>query len=234
MPKTKMKESDGIRGLVPSSNKASLDRTYSDYLKQIDPRYNQEAQLALAESADPKFKEFLNRILEYRYRNYSYVALAKQCAIGLAEFSAFWRKACTHRAIAVAQSRAPEIVDHMANDARTRTVACERCDGLGWVAAPPDLPVSTPGYRLLAGGNDPKWIRDCPMGCNNGKVNRPGDSHARDRILEISGLVKKGGAAVQIVQNFSGAQHSSAVTALDVISIEGEVIDVEPIEGLVS
>ena len=50
-------------------------------------------------------------------------------------------------------------------------------------------------------------------------MKKPGDQHARDKVLEMSGLVKKG-AGIQIVQNFSGASHSSALSDLDVITLD--------------
>jgi len=60
-----------------------------------------------------------------------------------------------------------------------------------------------------------KYIRDCPD-CQTGQVRKPGDAHARDRVLEVSGLITRGkGIQVNLNQNFAGQSHSSAVTELD-------------------
>jgi hypothetical protein len=208
-----IEERDGVRGLVPSRHFGIRDKVYGTYLTKLDPRANPVVQHALAESEDPRFKEFLERIQEKRYRRMALQTIAKGCNITLAEFGSWFNKASTQAAIAKAQMGSLRIVEDMVEDAKTIQAVCDRCDGMTWVSAPSGLPKETPGYRSMVGdGGVVLWIRDCPV-CNKGKVRKPGDSHARDRTLEMAGLLKKGPGVV-INQNF-GASHASAVSDLD-------------------
>ena len=205
------------RGLVDGRKYGKMDRVYSAYLDELNPRSNDDVQLALAASGDIRFKEFLERINMPKYRRASLATIAKACNITLTEFNNWWNRASTQRAIAVAQVGSVMITRDIIEDARTQNVFCPRCDGLGFIAAQPGLPADTLGYRMLEpidGEDGLRYIRNCPQ-CNTEKVVRKvGDAKARDQILELSGLVKKG-AAVQIVQNFGGASHASALSGLN-------------------
>lgn len=217
-----MTEKDGIRGVVPSRAHGRNDRAFGAYLDQLDPRGREDVQIALAACPDARFKEFLERVMSPRFKRIGLASIAKACDIDLMEFTKWWSKASSQVAVAVAQNAAIEVTQDMAQDAKSVKAACPRCDGLGWVSAPSGLPEDTPGYRQILMGEDEKWIRNCPN-CADGTVRKPGDTHARDKLLEMSGLVHKGGgAAVQIVQNFGGASHQSAVRDLDCITIAAD------------
>lgn len=170
--------------------------------------------MALASSGDPRYEEFLARLQEGRYKRVSLQTIAKACGIDLKEFSNWWNKASTQRAIAVAQTSTVEIVKDLVQDARTVQAVCERCDGMTFVTAPAGLPKSTPGYKSMKNGDETVWIRTCPN-CVNGKVSKPGDTHARDKVLEMSGLIRKGAAVNVNINNLGGASHASAISALD-------------------
>lgn len=216
------------RGMVDGRKYGKLDRVYSAYLDELDPRSNEDVQLALAATEDIRYKEFLERINMPKYHRASLATIAKACSITLSEFNNWWSRASTQRAIAVAQVGSVMITRDIVADARTQEVFCPRCDGLGFIAAQAGLPLDTPGYRGLEpqdGDESLRYIRDCPQ-CKTEKViKKVGDAKARDQILELSGLVKKG-AAVQIVQNFGGASHASALSGLDSLN----TIDVVPEE----
>jgi hypothetical protein len=211
-------EKDGLRGLVPSRSFGMRDKVYGTYMTKLDPRNNPVVQHALAESEDPRFKEFLERIQERRYRRMALQTIAKGCNITLAEFGKWFNQASTQAAIATAQQASLKVVEDMVEDAMTVDVVCDRCDGMTWVAAPAGLPPETPGYRSMTGdGGIIVWIRDCPV-CTLGKVRKPGDAHARDRTLEMAGLIKKGPGVV-INQSF-GNSHASAVNDLDCMTMD--------------
>jgi len=111
-----------------------------------------------------------------------------------------------------------EITENMANDAMTQDAMCPRCDGLGFVAAPGGLPDEVPGYKMIEAATDKteaKYIRTCPNCLSAGRIKKPGDQHSRDKLLEMSGIIQRGKAAVSIVQNFGGMGHSSIISALD-------------------
>jgi hypothetical protein len=132
------------------------------------------------------------------------------------EFNAWWNKESTQRAIAIAQTATVKLTEEMVEDASASKEFCPRCDGLGWVGAPAGFPKETPGYRLLSKGPEgDKWIRDCPKCDGSGSIRKVGDAKAKDTLLEMSGIIQRGKAAVSITQNFGGASHASAISSLD-------------------
>lgn len=230
IPKGKMLEKVGDRGLVPDRASGAHDRAYNGYLNTIDPRNNRAVQIALAGAADPRFREFFERLEVARYERFSLATIAKGCGIDLAEFNNFISKASSQIAVAHAQLSSVKITEHMAEDALTKDAPCGRCDALGWVAAAAGLPDPTPdGYRCIdPNPKSPIWIRTCPL-CRGGLyVPKIGDNHSRDRILEVAGVIKKdrGGASINL--NFGTGAHASAVNDLD----DAMTIDVNEVEGV--
>lgn len=227
-----IREKDGLRGLVPGRSKGADDKAYGEYLKKIDPRNKQDVQVALACTEDVRFQEFLERVQSTKYKNVSMQSIAKACNISLMEFTKWWRKASTQQAIATAQTATIEVVQDMVEDARSTMAVCERCDGMTWISAPPGLPKTTPGYRQIqppsAPGDPGLWARTCPA-CVDGRVRKTGDTHSRDKLLEIGGLVQKGKGGVSVVLNLGGADHMSAVPDLEMTGMS-DVFDVKKVE----
>jgi hypothetical protein len=217
-PKALAVEKNSPRGLVPTATFGKLDQTYNDFLTEVDPQNNVQAHYALAAASDKRFREFLRIMGEPRFRNYSLAALAKTCDISLPEWADFWRKAQIARSIAEASNAIPQLTRDLVADARTQDVLCERCDGLGTIDP--------------TGGTEGQ-VRTCP-GCKGlGTLKRPGDTHARDRILEMTGVTQKGkgGAAVTINANFGGLGIDSATERLNRISfdVSAEDLGSEPL-----
>lgn len=238
MPDELFYEKDKLRGLVPTSDNGRADVAYAAWLEGIDAESDPELHIALARSTDPRYRRFLEMIGQPNRRGLKIQTMAKQCGIDLPEFQQWYGKESVQMAIGIAQKRARFVVMDMAGDALTRSEFCERCDGLGWVGAAEGLPVDTPGYRIMGmrtvldgegTKEEPVWCRTCPKCLGKMRTNEPGDEHARDKILEIAGLASKGGkGGVQIVQNFGGAGHTSAVNgSLNVLTVDvgAEVVD---------
>ena len=228
-PLALIREKDGIRGLVPAPRKGRDDKAYVTYLNSIHPRENHDLQIALAQSDDNRFLEFLDRIKANRYRKSSLATIAKACGISLKDFNEWWQKASSQRSIAAAQNASIQVTHDMAIDALSTNGACPRCDGLGWVSAPSGLPEFTKGYREIGTRindkniEEPMWARDCPN-CNTaGVIRKPGDSHARDKILTMAGVLPTS-KGIAIVQNFGGVSHGSAVAELSSM----DIIDLTP------
>jgi hypothetical protein len=221
----KILEKDKVRGEVPDRTNGIKDKAYGSFLSTLDPRNNEQVQAALAASPDPRFQEFLDRISKPGYNRVSLQSIAKACQIDLREFNIWWQKESAQRSIAIAQTASVQVTQDMAADAMSRMVACERCDGLGWVSAPPGLPDTVPGYRMIEAGEEPKYIRDCPNGCNSGKIRKPGDTHSRNTLLEMGGLLKQKGTGPSVTLNFGGASHSTGINALsDAMTIDVEAV----------
>ena len=226
LPKRLMtiREKDGLRSDVPSFLAHRPDRVYAAYLDTLNPRANEIMQQALLASPDVRFRSFLDRLEDGGYLRVSLATIAKGCGISLMEFQDWWRKASTQRAIAQAQLASPQMVTDLIEDSRSRMDVCDRCDGLGTVAAPPHLdPAQVPGYKLLVeaiGDMDAIYSRTCPGCLGEGKVRRPGDARARDRLLNLAGFNENAKGA-SVVVNFGGASHSAAISFLaDAMSID--------------
>ena len=153
-----------------------------------------------------------------KYLRASLATIAKGCGIDLLEFNQWWGKASAQRAIAEAQLASPGVVEDLIEDAKSKDDVCDRCDGIGSVAAPPGLAGDIPGYRLAREASEEHgaiYTRTCPKCAGEGTVRRSGDAHARDRLMEIAGLSPGAKGAAVVIQNFSGASHASAVTILE-------------------
>lgn len=238
-------EKDGLRGLVPTSDNGRADVAYAAWLEGIEAETDPELHIALARSSDPRYRRFLEMIGKPNKQGLRIQTMAKQCGIDLAEFQQWYGKESVQMAIGIAQRKARFVVADMAGDALTRSEFCERCDGLGWVIADPaKLPADTPGMRMVGmqtketpgpegepvASEVPMFGRTCPKCQGKMRVDEPGDEHARDKILEIAGLTQKGGkGGVQIVQNFGGAGHTSAVNgSLGVLTVD---VSAEPMDS---
>ena len=216
--KTLMTEKDGIRGLVPARNRGYPDRVFAEYSDTLNPRGNVLMQKALAASPDVRFQEFLDRVMTPKYRRASLATIAKGCSIDLPEFNQQSGKASAQRAIAEAQLASPGVVEDLIEDAKSKDDVCDRCDGIGSVAAPPGLEGDIPGYRLAREASEEHgaiYTRTCPKCAGEGTVRRSGDAHATDRLMEIAGLSPGAKGAAVAIQNFSGASHGSAVPILE-------------------
>jgi hypothetical protein len=197
--------------LVRPGRHRAPDDTFNAFLAELGPRGESEHSaavcLALACSPDRRFQEFLKRLGQPRYQRYSLVAIARSCDIVFGEFLQFWNDAQVESAIRFAQGAAPGIVSDMAEDALSTYASCERCDGLGWVEtpawAPPEM---VPGYLgRLSDHPEAPHVRTCPACGGSGKVRKPGDRHAREKLLEIAALTSER-APVQVVAfNFDPA-----------------------------
>lgn len=213
-------EKESGRGLVPAMSHGRMDAPYNAYLQELDPNESPEMQFALASSNDVRFREFLDRLGKPQHRTWSLATIAKSCDISLPQFHQFWQDAQKNIAMARAQNALPTLISDLAADARTRMVSCSRCDGYGQVS----------DHNSKLEDDQPPPLKTCPQCKGKGEQREIGNAHARDKLLEVTGMVKKGGgAAVQITQNFGGMGIESAVDRMSAISFNvDDVIDVTP------
>jgi hypothetical protein len=209
---------------APASRKNGSDIGLDLFLCRLDPRggseLSQAVRLAFAASPDHRFGEFLARLDRPRYAGWSLGAIAKSCDLTLGDFLVFWRNAQVDQAIYLACVASPGIVRDMVQDALSGEVVCGRCDGFGRVeidaAIPPEL---VPGYLGRLGGNCDRVFRVCPACGGKGTVRGSGNEHARDRLLEIAGLIGKR-ASVVVHHDSAQYSHASAVAKLAAITID--------------
>jgi hypothetical protein len=203
-----MIEPKSPRGLVPTAAFGIEDVAYNEFLATVSPSTNPDAQFALATATDKRFSEFLRLLPNTGERRRSLASLAKICGISLPEWADFWRKAQMQRALAMATNAIPGLTSDLILDAKSRHLVCERCDGFGTVLD-------------SRSADDDKAMRPCPACKGLGTTAKAGDAHARDKLLEMTGLSgRKGGAAVTITQNFSGMGIDAAISRMDSITFD--------------
>lgn len=227
-----MREPNSPRGLVPTASDGRYDEPYNAYLDALAPKENREFQLALASSNDQRFREFLSRLSEPRYRTWKLATIAKTCDISLPQFADFWQSAQKLRILARAQDGLLEVTDDIVLDARSKFVNCERCDGFGFVYMEtlPDGPHlnRVKGVDVLGD----RQIRACPDCLGLCKIRKPGDSDSRRSLLEMTGLSgkKSGAGGAKVTLNFGTME--SAVDKLSRVSFEvGDADDAIDVDG---
>jgi len=196
---------DDKRGMVPADGK--FDHAYNTFLRVLDPRGDSPESAAirhaLACSTDLRFVEFGKRIMQRDSRGHRQPCLAtvaKQCAISLSEFDAWADKSSAQWATSIAHRASPRIMSDMVKAAQTRKEPCSRCDGTGEIELN-------------------KKPRTCPLCKGAGEVDKIGDAHSQDKVLETAGVVgKKSGASVKLVQNFGTIE--SATDRLNKVTFE--------------
>ena len=201
------------RGLVPTG---SSDRQYNAFLEKLQLRKADSTvgsifRIALAAHPDVRFQQFLNMMESEEWSRYSLGHLAKQCEIGLVEFQAFWQDTQRNRAINNALEKLPDLTNDMLDDAKSDETTCPMCDGTG---------------QLEREGKAPKI---CPNCAGKGIIRTIGDKHARDKILEMTGAIKKEPQVV-INQDMRGLGMQAAATRLKSVSfdLDDSPIDIKP------
>lgn len=224
-----------IRGLVPASSYGVLDKTYNEYLGALDPRgtstRGHAVRVSLAAHADNRFRVFLARLSETRFKRYSLAAIAKGCNISLTEFADFWQKSQNMRTLALAQDGLFDVTSDIITDAKSKPMACERCDGFGWLYVDSDLAAQPGVRRLVPRDKESKQIRACPTCKGTCLVTKSGDTDSRRMLMDIAGVGGRKGSAVTINATF-GSQSTMdklSKTSFDISDdADAPVIDVDP------
>lgn len=197
-----------FRGEVPAWNSEDEDVPYQEFLDAANLK-GPEMQHAMAAASDKRFRELLRQINLSKNRNRKLSSLAKIMDISMTEFTDFLRQASRARALSLAAQRLPDITSDMADDAMTQKEACGRCDGWGFVnVTPEEMPSLPEDGGPIPGGIRPmgaRFVRDCPNCGATGKLNKPGDAHARTSIMLLNGISNKSqGVTVAINNNYGG------------------------------
>lgn len=155
------------------------DRAMNRFIENV---VETEFSEALAAANDPKYTTFLRARADPAYRSLGFSALTRKFNISLQEVDDLWRNHQLHRGMIRMMNRMPDILEDVAEDARSKMVACPRCDGVTTVAA---------GVR--------GETRPCPVCDGTGKVRAVGDRAARQLVFETAGLIGKPGPTGPLV-----------------------------------
>lgn len=151
---------------------------YKRFEKEVD---REKLEVFLAE--DPEMESFLNALHDPAYKGSSFVTICRQFAVPLAKLQSIYTDGMRHLGLIRMSTALPEIMEHVAEDAKSRDIPCPRCDG-----------------KLVlksADGVD----KPCHVCHERGTVRIPGDKHARDLVFESMKLTAQNSPLVSITQN---------------------------------
>jgi hypothetical protein len=174
-----------------------IDALEEEFIRSLGSR--EELQKALATCEQLHIQRFLNDLTNLKHRDKGIAFLARKHAITPLELADIWRRHCLAQGMLNLIAGLPQMAADIVEDARSRMVPCERCDGLGEVE-----------YVF---GPKKGEIRVCPQCEGSGKVRIAGSSDARKMALEATGLVGKRATLIQ----------SATIHAHNVESVIGEL-----------
>lgn len=165
---------------------ASRDLPMKRFIENVP---DNEFSAALESSPDPKFATFLAARADPAYATLSFSALCRKFNISLQDVDDLWRNHQLHRGMIQMMTHVPQVLEDVAQDAKSKMVVCTRCDGEG-VLVSNNGPDDTGGARV------------CPVCDGAKKIKVSGDKAARDLVFESIGLTGKRSPMVAIQQNF--------------------------------
>ncbi len=179
----KIKDRDGR--IMPRQASQDLDmRAFVDSVKELG--LGEEFHECLADQEEQKFKTLRALMFDVRYRHLSFAAKCRQSRVTLTDLNNIWKDYNLQKGMIRMATHTPQVMEDVAVDAKSRIVACVKCQGLGVIGE---------------AGNQP-----CPDCFGEGKIRVAGDSESRKLMFETMGLAGKKGPMVAIQQNFGSGE----------------------------
>lgn len=143
-------------------------------------------------SHDDKYVGFLGALHDQAYAGCSFANIMRRFHITLHEVQVLYTEGKRQTALMAMSTALPQIAEDVSEDAKTRMVACPRCDGIG----------------SIADGKNPdtglQEARECPECKGKGEVRQIGDKHARDLVFESMKLTNQKGPLIAFQSNVFG------------------------------
>lgn len=143
-----------------------------------------------------KFESLYTEIQRYGSHKVSLATLCMRLGISWASLIEFHRNYNVQRGLLRAANHAPEIIEDVAGDSKSKNQGCKRCDGAGKLPDP-----------TLSADGDVHLTKPCPDCDGRGVVRVPGDQGSRTLLFEMLGLTgkAKNGPMFQLNQQFNGS-----------------------------
>lgn len=212
-PKVVTDKVTGESKLATRTSPPRKDRIFRR-LEASVPRAELTEALAAAGTSDEKAEMLMMMLMDPAFKRSSLPMLAKQCGLS---YAAVLKIITNHRidqGILKMSAHAPQVLEDIAIDAKSRLVPCPACKGVGTIVKAKDK----------EGG--PIDVETCWSCEGEGKLRKVGDADARKLLMETMGLTGKKGPLV--VQQFN---NGSAPTMDEAVSSVSEIIDVTPIRA---
>jgi hypothetical protein len=173
----KLKRYDG-RAIM---GRARNDKGLRALWDELDlPRFKEALEFA----EDPRHKMLLFALTTPKMRKMSFPELCRRCQLSLRDVSAFWRNHQLQKGMMRMMNHMPQVMEDTAEDAKTRVVPCETCDGTGKLT------------REIFNRQVGSICGECH---GDGTVRIVGDKDARNLVFESAGLRKSGLSVMQSV-----------------------------------
>jgi len=159
-------------------------------------------------SGDERFYRLYDALHDDAYRNTSPGTLCRRFGISLQDLVDVWKEYNTLVGQMYMATHLPQIMADVTNNAKNQDVVCPRCDGL----------------KNVRDGEAESRI--CPVCKGEGSVRVPGDPHARELVLEVLGVSRKGpkGPTIPI-------EHDVRVESMEELLTTQKIVMVEPEHG---
>lgn len=151
---------------------------------------------ALQASEDPRIAQTVRLLMDVR--PITVVEACRKTKTTMADLVDAFHKYQVNEGTVRMMRHIPKVMEDVAEDAKSKSEPCMRCDSHGCVPMPEDSPL------ILE--EQPEWVppgwRVCPQCHGRKEVRVPGDKLARELVFEAVGLTGKKAPAVAIQQNF--------------------------------
>lgn len=151
-------------------------------------RFAAEVNMELLESflmEDPELESFARALRDPEYQEHSFISMCRRFSVSLSRLQTLYTDGMRHLGLLRMSTELPQVMADVAEDAKSRDIACPRCDG-----------------KMIIKSAD--GDRPCHICKERGTVRIPGDKHARDLVFESMKLTAQSGPLVNINQNFKG------------------------------
>ncbi len=143
-------------------------------VKRFEQSINMDALRLFLDSNDlPKYQTLFGMMVDPAYRKYSFTTLLRKAQIPLQDIQTLYTDGMRHLGLMNMMNQLPQIMIDVAEDAKSSTQPCPRCDAHGFVP-------------------DGEGARDCPVCDGERYIKKIGDRHARDLVFESAKLTGQG------------------------------------------
>lgn len=191
------------------------DAPCQTFIENIDKGGFREEFIGALDAAekDVRWHQLKNMMTLDFFKKYKFSTLTRMLGLTPENLVDFWRNHQIQAGIVQTMNELPQIMSDVAEDAKSRMVYCQKCDGIGQVLD---------GFDESVAGKRTPLLRICPACEGAKKVRQVGDKDARNLVFETAGLTKKHGPMVAIQMNSNSPLEATVDEIGNILNSEDE------------